>query len=183
MALTPKEHRFVVEYLIDLNATQTAIRAGYSRYTARQIGSENLSKPAIREAIKIAMAERSERTAIDAAWVLTRLAAEVEADMADLYDDQGRLLPVGDWPLIWRTGLIVGVESDELEVGGVRMGSVRKVKQSDRIKRLELIGRHVGVQAFNDSVDVNLSDGLADRVARAKARCWTAAAVQPKRNA
>lgn len=170
MALTPKEHRFVGEYLIDLNATRAASRAGYSRHTARQIGSENLSKPAIREAIKIAMAERSERTAIDAAWVLTRLVAEVEADMADLYDEQGRLLPVEDWPLVWRTGLIVGIDTEELEVDGVRMGTARKVKQSDRIKRLELIGRHVGVQAFKDKVEVDGMAGLAERVARAKLR-------------
>ena len=51
MALTPKQRRFVDEYLIDLNATQAAIRAGYKKNTARQIGSENLSKPAIAKAI------------------------------------------------------------------------------------------------------------------------------------
>ena len=49
--LTPKQNRFVEEYLIDLNATKAAVRAGYSEKTARQIGSENLSKPAIQEAI------------------------------------------------------------------------------------------------------------------------------------
>jgi phage terminase small subunit len=77
---------------------------------------------------------------------------------------------VTDWPLIWRTGLVFGIETDELEVNGVRMGTVRKIRQSDRIKRLELIGRHVGVQAFKDAVDVSVTDGLADRVKRAKAR-------------
>ena len=49
--LTPKQNRFVEEYLIDLCATRAAVRAGYSEKTARQIGSENLSKPAIQEAI------------------------------------------------------------------------------------------------------------------------------------
>jgi hypothetical protein len=53
---------------------------------------------------------------------------------------------------------------------GLRMGTVRKIRQSDRIKRLELLGRHVGVQAFKDAVDVSVTDGLADRVKRAKAR-------------
>ena len=68
--LTPKQQRFVEEYLIDLNATQAAIRAGYSRNSARQIGDENLSKPGIADAVAKAKRERSEATNIDAEWVL-----------------------------------------------------------------------------------------------------------------
>ena len=68
--LTPKQQRFVDEYLIDLNATQAAIRAGYSRNSARQIGVENLTKPVIAAAVAKAKRERSERTEIDAEWVL-----------------------------------------------------------------------------------------------------------------
>ena len=59
--LTKKQKRFVEEYLIDLNATQAAIRAGYSPDTAQQMGSENLSKPVIKNAIDKALAERSRR--------------------------------------------------------------------------------------------------------------------------
>lgn len=62
MALTPKQQLFVEEYLIDLNATQAAIRAGYSPNNADKIGSELLGKTRVSEAIKIAMAERSRRT-------------------------------------------------------------------------------------------------------------------------
>ena len=68
--LTPKQRRFVEEYLIDLNATQAAARAGYSPKTARQIASENLAKPDIQEAIAKEKIERSEATKIDAEWVL-----------------------------------------------------------------------------------------------------------------
>jgi phage terminase small subunit len=59
--LTPKQEEFVRQYLIDLNATRAAIRAGYSRKAARQQGAENLSKPVIKAAIKQAKAERAER--------------------------------------------------------------------------------------------------------------------------
>ncbi len=69
--MTPLQTAFVSEYLIDLNATKAAIRAGYSPDTARQIGSENLSKPDIADAIAAAKAERSHKTGIDAAWVLS----------------------------------------------------------------------------------------------------------------
>ena len=64
MALTPKQERFVAEYLIDLNATQAAIRAGYSVKTAKQAGSENLSKPDIAKAVQDAQAARAARTEI-----------------------------------------------------------------------------------------------------------------------
>ena len=70
--LSPKQKRFIEEYLIDLNATQAAIRAGYSKNSARQIGDENLSKPAIAAAVALAKRERSEKTKIDAEWVLNQ---------------------------------------------------------------------------------------------------------------
>jgi phage terminase small subunit len=175
MALTPKQHRFVEEYLIDLNGTQAAIRAGYARSGARTEAARLLTNADVQAAVDLAKTDRATRIGIDAAWVLARLRAEAEADMADLYDDTGALLPLAEWPLIWRTGLIVGLETEEIEVEGVKVGIVRKLKQSDRIKRLELIGRHIGVQAFRDVVDVSLTDGLADRVQRAKDRGIAAA--------
>lgn len=76
--MTPKQQRFVEEYLIDLNATQAAIRAGYSETTAHVIGQENLRKPVIREAVDDALKRRSEKTQIDAEWVLKKAAALFE---------------------------------------------------------------------------------------------------------
>ncbi len=168
--LTPKQQRFVDEYLIDLNATQAAIRAGYSQKTCKEIAAENLSKPYIREAINSALDSRSKETQIDAAWVLKRLAAEAEADVADLYGEDGQLLPVNEWPLIWRQGLVAGVEIEEISVEGVKMGEIKKVRLSDRVKRLELIGKHVRVNAFQEIVQHKGLEGLADRLARAKKR-------------
>jgi phage terminase small subunit len=71
--LNEKQKRFVEEYLVDLNATQAAIRAGYSSKTARQIGEQNLSKLDIQEAIQKSVKERSERTQITSDWVLNQL--------------------------------------------------------------------------------------------------------------
>lgn len=72
--MTKKQKRFVEEYLIDLNATQAAIRAGYSPDTAGSIGGENLTKPEISNAIAKAMAERSKRTGVNADRVVIELA-------------------------------------------------------------------------------------------------------------
>ena len=89
--------------------------------------------------------------------VLRTLAEEKTADLASIYDAEGRLLPVPEWPMVFRRGLVVGVESFEEYAGTgpdrVAVGMVRKVKLSDRIKHIELIGRHVGVQAFKDRAE------------------------------
>jgi phage terminase small subunit len=188
--LTPKQQRFVDEYLIDLNATQAALRAGYSARTAEKIGSENLRKPEVKAAIDRAQSNRAEQTQINAAWVLTRLAAEATADVADLYDDDGNILPVKEWPLIWRQGLVAGIETETLRPRGSKGTGqwrgksqdvhdeeeaeeetvVTKIKLSDRVRRLELIGKHIGVNAFQEVVQHKGLDGLADRMARAAKR-------------
>ena len=76
--MTPKQERFVEEYLVDLNATQAAIRAGYSEKTAYSIGEENLRKPEIREAVAVAKDERTERTETTQDWVTARIHSTVE---------------------------------------------------------------------------------------------------------
>lgn len=157
MALTDKQQRFVEEYIVDLNATQAAIRAGYSEDTAYSIGHENLSKPEIAEAIALAKKERSDRTKIDADWLLKRLAAEVDADIADIYREGGTLKSVHEWPEVWRKGLVAGVDvhQEYTYVDGEKEpdGMVVKVRLSDRLKRLELIGKHIDVGAFVERID------------------------------
>jgi phage terminase small subunit len=171
MALNPQQEKFVLEYLKDMNATQAAIRAGYSSNNADVTGPRLLGNVRIAAAVADALEERSKATKIDAQYVLKRLHDENEADLADLYDaDTGALLPVHKWPLIWRKGLVQGVDVEELREEGATIGVVRKVKISDRIKRTELIGKHVDVQAFADKLDVSVTDNLAERLARAKAR-------------
>lgn len=159
MALTAKQERFVGEYLLDLNATQAAIRAGYSEKTAGQQGFDLLKKPEIQKSIEEAQAKRAERTEIDAEWVLRRLGDEATADLADILDEAGAVKPVAEWPLIWRQGLVAGLDVHEELVEGEKVGQTVKVKLSDRIKRIELIGKHVGVRAFSDRHEHSGPDG------------------------
>ncbi len=92
--ITAKQQRFVDEYLIDLNATQAAIRAGYSEKTARAIGSENLTKPVIQDAINAAQSDRQKQTKIDAAWVLEQAAQSYITNSTEYMDEQGRMVPL-----------------------------------------------------------------------------------------
>lgn len=155
--ITDKVLRFVDEYLIDLNGGQAATRAGYSARTADTIACELLRKPAVLELLRAKQAERAERTKIDADWLLTRLAAQADADVKDLLNDDGSLKPVSEWPSVWRRGLVAGIEVlEEFEGTGEdrkRIGVLKKVKLTDRMKSLELIGKHVNVGAFREKVE------------------------------
>lgn len=90
--LTAKQQAFVREYLIDLNATQAAVRASYSEDSAGSIGHELLKKPEIQAAIQEAMDERADRTRIDADYVLSslRVVAERCMERAPVMVQRGR---------------------------------------------------------------------------------------------
>lgn len=169
--MTPKQQRFVEEYLIDLCATQAAIRAGYSAKNANDQAAQLMAKPKIIAAIDTAIAIRSEQTRIDGNWVLKRLVEEAEADIADLYNSDGNLLPIRNWPKVWRQGLVQSIEVEELFEGRgehrICIGRVRKIRLDSRIKRIELIGRHVRVNAFQENVNHTGLDALGDRLERA----------------
>ncbi len=133
--LTPKQQCFVDEYLIDLNATQAAIRAGYSPRTARAIACENLAKPDIQEAIAEAKRERSEATKIDAEWVL-RQAVELHLRCMQeikpaLHPRTRRQMKDGDGNLLFTFNAAAASRA------------------------LELIGKHVDIGAWKDRLEVS----------------------------
>ena len=155
--LTPKQRAFAKEYLIDLNATQAAIRAGYSPRTASQQGERLLRKVEVKELVCIGKAERGKRTQVNADYVLRRLAEIDQMDAADILDDKGTLLPIKQWPKSWRQ-LISGFDAVERTGQGpdgeqVLTSVLKKVKWPDKLKNLELLGKHVDVSAFSEKVD------------------------------
>lgn len=170
--MTPKQEAFVREYLKDLNATQAAIRAGYSERTANEQGARLLANVSVRSAIAAAQQKRAEKAEIDAEWVLKRLHQDATADIADIYDERGHLRPVHEWPMVWRTGLVAGIETvverDGVGTDGNPMFvTVRKVKLADRTRLLEMVGKHVGVGAFKDRLEV---EDVTDRASQMRQR-------------
>lgn len=156
--LTPKQEMFCREYLIDLNATQAAIRAGYSEKTANVIGPENLAKPCVQEVIQELKKEREKRVEIDADWVLRRLKEIDEMDVADILNDDGELLPVKDWPKCWRqtiSGLDISTTTLIEDVETV----LKKIKWPDKLRNIELLGKHISIKAFRDQVGISDPDG------------------------
>lgn len=154
--LTPKQQRFVDEYLIDLNATQACIRAGYSEKLAHTNASKLLQNTTIKNAIQQAMSERQQRTQINADYVLNRLVQIDQLDIADILDNTGNFKPISEWSKEWRLNLS-SFEISETADGGF----VKKIKFPDKVKNLELLGRHIQVGAWSDKkvVDNISSDG------------------------
>ncbi|EPF5461962.1 terminase small subunit [Pseudomonas aeruginosa] len=150
MALTKKQRLFVDEYLIDLNATQAAIRAGYSSRRATEIGYQLLQRPEVAQAIQAAMAERSKRTEVEADYVIRRLREIDEMDVLDILEDDGSFRSIRDWPRAWRQ-FLSGIEIAELFEGRGDdrriAGVLRKVKWPDKLRNLELLSRHVGTES------------------------------------
>lgn len=175
--MTPKQEAFVREYLIDLNATAAYRRAGYvAKGNAAEVGAHQLLRnPKVAAAVAAAQEQRAERTKVDADWVLRRLHDEAEADLADLYDTDGNLKPVHEWPKVWRTGLVAGIETVQERVGVDDEGkpeyaTVRKVKLADRTRIKELVGKHVGVGAFKEVLKVEGEIAFSERLRRAEER-------------
>lgn len=150
MALTKKQRLFVDEYLIDLNATQAAIRAGYSTRRATEIGYQLLQRPEVAQAIQAAMAERSKRTEVEADYVIRRLREIDEMDVLDILEDDGSFRSIREWPKVWRQ-FLSGIEIAELFEGRGDdrriAGVLRKVKWPDKLRNLELLSRHVGTES------------------------------------
>jgi len=142
--MTPKQRRFVEEYLVDLNAAEAARRAGYSKRSAPQQGCRLLSDVAIAAAIAKAQMARAARTGVTADRVITELAKVA-------FGDPRRLLSWGPEGVVLR-------ESDELteaeaalvsEVSETRTatGGTRRVKLHSKVKALTALGRHLGLFA------------------------------------
>ena len=134
--LTPKQQRFVEEYLVDLNATQAAIRAGYSARTANEQAARLLAKASVSQAIASAKAERSARVAVSADYVLNNLVEIVERSMqrAPVVDMKGNHVTDEDGRFVWRFD----------------------AKAANRA--LELLGKHLGM--FTDKLEADVKQDV-----------------------
>ena len=162
--LTAKQRLFVAEYLIDLSATQAAIRAGYSPKQADAIGYGNLRKPDISSAIQKAMDERAKRIGITQDRVLLEYARIAFYDPRKLVDADGKIIPFAGLDEDTARAVVsfdmVSMEKSE--------GELVKVRLADKLAALNSLARHLGM--FNDKMTVEVKGGLAERLARMRAK-------------
>ncbi|OFW22267.1 MAG: hypothetical protein A3H97_22835 [Acidobacteria bacterium RIFCSPLOWO2_02_FULL_65_29] len=151
----------MLEYLVDLNGTQAAIRAGFAARSANVTGSQLLAKPNIAAAVATAIEMRAQELKVDATYVLAHLKAIFEADIRDVLTRRGTFKPLEQWPLLWRQ-ILQGVDFEIITAGKKRKQSVVRVvrvRLPDRLRVLELIGKHVNVKAFVDRHEHSGGDG------------------------
>lgn len=160
--LTDKQQRFVDEYLIDLNATQAAIRAGYSAKTADQQGSRMLANVKIKQAIAEKQAQRSKRTGVNQDRVVLELAKVAFAKMTDIVDSNGRIKEDASPDDLACIESIKYKESDNEYGGSVE----REVKIASKLKALELLGKHLGMWSDKFNVTVEKSEKLDDIISQ-----------------
>lgn len=150
--LTDRQKRFIAEYLVDLNATQAAIRAGYSEKTAKQIGSDNLSKIDIKTEIERRQGKTSAKLEITQEAVVRELAAIAFANGTD-------------FAVVGKRNRVTITPTDELDpvkrsaVASIKKGKFgTEIRTYDKVRALELLGRHLGM--FNGDAP----DGGDDKV-------------------
>lgn len=160
MALTTKQQKFADEYLIDLNATQAAIRAGYSSKTAEQQGSRLLSNAKVRAYIDERMAELSKRTGVNQERIIRELARIA-------FLDPTRLVNMSDATIKDEAS-----EDDTAAIASVKVKEVsgdidsieREVRFADKIKALELLGKRFGMWIDKQQLDVQGAVQIVDDV-------------------
>ena len=154
--LTAKEELFCQEYMKDLNQTQAYIRAGYKNKHDRKAASLLFAKLDIQSRIQELFKTRIETVKIDADYVLRRFIEIDQLDVSDLLNEDGTVKAVKDWSKAWKTS-VTAFDIQEFFADGCLDSLVKKVKFPDKLKNLELLGRHIAIQAFGKE-DINDQD-------------------------
>lgn len=149
--MTPREEAFVREYLVDLDQSKAAVRAGYSERSARELGHRLMKKPAIKREIAKAMAERAQRTNVTADRVLQEIARIAFADVRQLFRDDGSMKPPHE---LGPEAAAAVASFDVAEMGGddAPLVTTKKAKLHDKVAALTLAARHLGM--LNDKLKV-----------------------------
>nr|DAS18373.1 MAG TPA: Terminase small subunit [Bacteriophage sp.] len=151
--MTEKQKRFCDEYIIDLNATQAAIRAGYSPHTAKDIASQNLAKLNILAEINKKLAERSKRTGVNQDRVVRELAKIAFVNAADVIDDRNATVK----PTATDDDRAC-IQSVKVKIMDSDKGTMeeREIKLADKVRALELLGKHLGM--FKEKVELSTDE-------------------------
>lgn len=159
------------EYLVDLNATQAYVRAGYSENNADKHSHQLMRDPSVKAAIDKALLEREVRVEITADRVLKELYRTAFADMRQAFEEDGSLKPIHEIPEeIARA--ISAIQVDELFEGRGKdrkqIGVTRTVRFWDKLKALELLGKHL--KLYTDRVELSADDSFAEILKAARER-------------
>lgn len=162
--LTEMQKLFAIEYPKDFNGKAAAIRAGYAPKNAEITASKLLRHSKVSVEISRNIEERQERVKVDSDYVLARLAQIDKMKIGDILKD-GKVMPIEEWPDVWQE-MVIG-QVDQIPLGddvNALVLFLNKIKFPDKMKNLELLGKHTDVKAFAEVTKVE--HGLTDEAAR-----------------
>ena len=159
--ITAKQERFCQEYVVDLNATQALIRAGYSARGAKQTANHLLTKPDLLALVDKLKKERADKIGVTAEMVVKELAKLAFTDLVDVVDITKN-----------RQRLKTPLEGDRVKLGAIAeiteitngAKTTRRIKMHDKKGALELLGRHLGM--FNDKLSLPVSGEVIHKIER-----------------
>lgn len=167
--LKPREARFVTEWLIDHNQTRAAVAAGYSSKGASATGSRLLARVSIAEAIRIELEALQQANEISASRVLEEFRRLALIDPRGFWREDGTLKPMRELSAEQAAAVSsFEVIKKNLTVGDGQVDTVHKIRLWDKGKALENLAKHLGL--LNETIDVNVTHTLSDKIARARMR-------------
>ncbi len=167
MDLTPKQARFVSEYLIDLNGTQAAIRAGYSKATANEQASRLLASVSVSKAVQAGQKAKFARNELSADRVMEEYRRVGFIDHRTFFDAHGNLKPIAEWDEVQGAA----VASTEIVIKNAAAGDgvtdrVLKLKTWDKMKALNDLAKHFGLLedkvSISGKLEIEWNDGSGD---------------------
>lgn len=161
VALTPKQNAFVAEYLKDLNATEAAIRAGYSKKTAHSAGPRLLANVEVKQAVDEALARRAARVEVKSDDVLRELLRLAMVDVGEAFDTDGKLRALHEMPADVRRAISAVEVTTSADDDG-ELSRLTKVKFWDKKGSLDSLMRHLGL--FKDKVEHDIGEKTLERL-------------------
>jgi phage terminase small subunit len=156
--LTAKQDRFIAEYLIDLNGSAAAVRAGYSPASSRRIAHDLLANPLVMAEVQARQQAQLDKAGITAEGVLEQLRRIAMFDPRSMFDERGNLMHPKDWPATARTCMAsFEVIMKNMTSGDGVIDKVAKVKLVDRLAALEMLAKHLGLMTNKVEVDNNIT--------------------------
>lgn len=180
VVIEPRQQRFVEEYVVDLNATQAAIRAGHSAKSAQQIGSENLLKPVIQAAIAIARQKQQEAVGITPLRALTEATRLALFDARRLFSDDGRpkgIHELDDATAAAISGIKISTRKDKEGDGET---TVTEYKIADKNAALEKLFKHLGMYELDNAQKTDPLQAILDRITSTNANGFAPVADDPE---
>jgi phage terminase small subunit len=162
-----RHEEFCHEYLKTLSPQEAGKTVGFK---TRQHAWDVLQREEVEERIAYLNGQRLNRIDVDADYVLRRLVEIDQMDVLDIMDDNFCLKPISDWPKVWRQFVSNIENNEEFEGYGEdreQSGWLKKIKWPDKVKNLELLGKHIAVGAFKEKIEHDVSDPLKELLQRA----------------